>query len=103
MILVDTDVVSETFRPAPEPLVIEWLIRHDAEIALPSVTLAELAYGIEKIRPEQRAQRLERGLTAWYERFRDRVFSFTEAEAMAYGEIMGEAERRGRPMSIPTA
>lgn len=101
MILVDTNVISETLKPAPEPLVIEWLIAHDAELAIPTVTLAELAYGIERIRPEQRARRLARGLAEWRERFADRIFAFNERAAMGYGELMGRAARAGRPMTIP--
>lgn len=101
MILVDTNVVSETLKPAPEPLVIEWLIAHDAELAIPTVTLAELAYGIERIRPEQRSRRLFRGLMEWRERFADRILVFNERAAIVYGEIMGQASRAGMPMAIP--
>jgi hypothetical protein len=31
----------------------------------------------------------------------DRIFAFTEAAAMAYGEIMSAAARQGRPMTAP--
>ncbi len=96
-----TNVVSETLKPSLEPLVIEWLTAHDAELALPAVTIAELAYGIQRIRPDERAERLERGLEAWRQRFRDRIFAFDEPAALAYGALMGEASRQGNPMSIP--
>ncbi len=101
MIFLDTNVVSETLKPAPDPQVIDWLIAHDAELALPSMTLAEMAYGIARIRPEQRAERLARGLAAWRERFAGRIFPVDERVALSYGEIMGQAARSGRPMSIP--
>jgi predicted nucleic acid-binding protein len=81
--------------------VVDWLVRHDAELALPTVTIAEIAYGIRKIRPDQRAARLEEGLTAWRRRFVGRIFGFTESAALAYGEIMGDARRQGRVMSAP--
>jgi predicted nucleic acid-binding protein len=45
--------------------VIAWLVRNDAELALPTVTIAEIAFGIGKIRPDQRAARLEQGLASW--------------------------------------
>src|SRR6516164_3160988 len=41
-----------------------WLVRNDAELALPTVTIAQIAFGIGKIRPDQRAARLEQGLAA---------------------------------------
>ena len=101
MIFLDTNVVSETLNKKPESAVISWLARFDAELALPTVTIAEIAYGIEKIRPDQRAERLERGLSAWRQRFAGRIFGLTEEAALAYGAIMGRATRAGRPMSAP--
>ena len=101
MILLDTNVVSETPRKTPNPAVIAWLVRNDAELALPTVTIAEIAFGIGKIRPDQRAARLEQGLASWRHRFADRIFPFTEAAALAYGDIMSAALRQGRPMSAP--
>lgn len=101
MIFLDTNVVSETLKKVPNEAVIAWLVRHDAELALPTVTIAEIAFGIQKIRPDQRAERLEQGLSDWRRRFADRIFSLTEEAALAYGEIMGAASRQGRAMSAP--
>ena len=101
MIFLDTNVVSETLRKTPDPAVIAWLVRNDAELGLPAVTIAEIAFGIQKIYPDQRAGRLDRGLTDWRHRFADRIFGFTEAAALAYGDIMGAAFRQGRPMTAP--
>ncbi|HUB14943.1 MAG TPA: type II toxin-antitoxin system VapC family toxin [Acetobacteraceae bacterium] len=101
MIFLDTNVVSETLRKAPNPAVIAWLERHDAALGLPTVTIGEIAFGIRKIAPDERAARLERGLADWRHRFADRIFGFTEAAALAYGDIMAAALRQGRPMSAP--
>ncbi|TGU94688.1 type II toxin-antitoxin system VapC family toxin [Mesorhizobium sp. M00.F.Ca.ET.151.01.1.1] len=101
MIFVDTNVISESFKKAPNPAVLAWLVRNDAELALPTVTIAEIAFGIQKIRPDERADRLEQGLSQWRHRFADRIFGLTEEAALAYGEIMGFATRQGRGMSAP--
>lgn len=101
MIFLDTNVVSESLRKTPDPAVMAWLVRHDAEISLPTVTIAEVAFGIHKIRPDERADRLERGLAGWRHRFAGRIFALTEEAALAYGEIMGDAKRRGHGMSAP--
>ncbi|PDT07338.1 MULTISPECIES: type II toxin-antitoxin system VapC family toxin [unclassified Rhizobium] len=101
MIFLDTNVVSETLRKSPSEAVIAWLIRHDSELALPTVTIAEIAFGIQKIRPDQRAERLEQALSDWRRRFADRIFGLTEEAALAYGDIMGAAARQGRGMSAP--
>lgn len=76
-------------------------MRHDSQLALPTVTIAEIAFGISKIRPEERAKRLDEALKHWRRRFADRIFGFTEEAALAYGEIMGSAVRLGKPMSVP--
>ncbi len=57
--------------------------------------------GIQKIRPDQRAERLEKALSDWRRRFADRIFGLTEEAALAYGDIMGAAARQGRGMSAP--
>jgi len=101
LIFLDTNVVSETLKNKPDEAVIAWLTHHDAELALPTVTIGEIAYGIQKIRPDERADRLEKGLSDWRRRFADRIFGFTEEAALAYGDIMGAAGRQGREMSAP--
>lgn len=98
---LDTNAMSETLKRAPDSSVIAWLVRHDAELALPTVAVAEIAFGIQKIRPDQRADRLKEGLVCWRRRFSDRMFAFTEEAALAYGDIMGDAARQGRGMSAP--
>lgn len=101
MIFLDTNVISETLKKEPNEAVIAWLVRFDAELALPTVAIAEISFGIQKIRPDQRADRLEQGLHEWRHRFADRIFGLTEEAALIYGEIMGTAVRKGRGMSAP--
>lgn len=101
MIFLDTNVLSETLRKSPNPAVVAWLVQHDTELALPTVTIAEIAFGIQKILPDRRAARLERGLSDWRQRFADRIFGLTEEAALAYGDIMGSASRKGLGMSAP--
>ena len=101
MIFLDTNVISETLKKVPNEAVLAWLVRHDAELALPTVTIAEIAFGIQKIRPDERANRLESGLNEWRRRFADRIFPLSEEAALAYGRIMGDAAIAGRGMSAP--
>lgn len=101
MIFLDTNVVSESLRKNPDRSVLDWLARHDAELAIPTVTIAELAFGIAKIRPDERSELLQQGLDAWRRRFSDRIFPFTEEAALIYGEVMGAAARQGTTLSVP--
>jgi predicted nucleic acid-binding protein len=88
-------------RKSQSEAVVAWLLRHDAELALPTVTIAEIAYGIARIAADQRAARLERTLLEWRRRLADRIFGLTEEAALAYGDIMGSASRQGVGMSAP--
>lgn len=99
MIFLDTNVISETLKKTPNEAVLAWLERFEIELALSTVVIAEIAFGIQKIRPDQRADRLSEGLSEWRRRYADRIFGLTEEAALEYGEIMGTASRKGRPMS----
>ena len=85
MIFLDTNVVSETLKRTPDPAVTSWLARFDVELALSTIAIAEVAYGVEKIRPDQRSRRLERGLAEVRRHFADRIYPFTEHAAIIYG------------------
>lgn len=86
-------------RKSPHPAVLAWLAKNDDEIAVSSVAVAEMAFGIRKIPGDQRAKRLELHLLDWRRRYADRMFAFTEDAAMAYGDIMGKASLAGTQMS----
>ncbi len=38
-----------------------WLAQNDDSLAIPTVTIAEIAYGIAKIRPDERSDLLQSG------------------------------------------
>ncbi len=101
MIFLDTNVISESLRRAPSPTVMNWLAMNDDSLAIPTVTIAEIAFGIVKIRPDQRSDLLQSGLDAWRQRFTGRIFGLTEHAALVYGEIMGNAHRAGSALSAP--
>jgi predicted nucleic acid-binding protein len=58
--LVDANVLSEATKPAPDPKVLDWLRRHEREIAVDPIVLGEIQFGILLLAPGKRRQRLER-------------------------------------------
>lgn len=46
MILLDTNVLSELTRPAPSAQVVTWLAVNEPSLAVPTIALAEVRYGI---------------------------------------------------------
>ena len=102
MILVDTNVISETMRPAPEPKVIAWL---DAQVAetlyLSTISLAELLFGIAVL-PEGR-RKVPLGLDLVQKAalfFGERILPFDVEAANAYASLMARAERSGRKIEV---
>lgn len=98
MILLDTNVLSETLRPDPAERILAWIEAHDAELCLSAIVIAELMYGIFRVRPEERSPRWAKRIYGWRDRFRDRTFAFDDETADIYGRIMGNAKLEGRRM-----
>lgn len=90
MILVDTDVVSETMRRSPDPAVIAWLDAQAAEtMYLSAVSMAELLSGIAVL-PEGR-RKADLGLSLGARAaalFGGRVLLFDLAAAETYAAIV---------------
>lgn len=99
--LLDTNVVSEWAKPRPDPGVAAWLAEADEDrIHMSVVTLAELRYGIERLAPGARRQRLD----AWLgedlpARFEGRVLPIDAAVADACGRLLARTVAHGRPMA----
>ena len=50
MILLDTNVLAELTKPAAPERVADWLADNEQRLALSAVTLAELRFGIARLR-----------------------------------------------------
>lgn len=102
MIVLDTNVVSELMRAAPEPGVADWVDGLDVgEILLTAVTAAELMYGVARLPDGRRRRELRakvEGLLA--EDFRDRILPFDAPAATHYAEIVAGRERSGFQISM---
>jgi predicted nucleic acid-binding protein len=57
--LVDANVLSEATKPSPHPGVVEWLRRHEREIAVDPIILGEIRFGIHLLPTGSRRNRLE--------------------------------------------
>ena len=101
MILVDTNVISETLRQQPDPAVVRWMDAQSIEtLYLSAVTVAELRYGIAVLPEGRRRQVLHSGLEQSVRpRFEGRILPFEGAAAESYAELMAAARRRGRGVS----
>ena len=100
MILLDTNVISETMRPTPSPVVMDWLRQQLAiDLAISSVTIAEIRYGLARLPVSTRRREFEDKFRVFLARgFADRILPFTHEAADVYGELVASRERSGMPI-----
>ena len=102
MILLDTNIVSETMRQTPDPVVVAWLNEQISEtLYLSSVTLAELLFGILDLPEGRRKQQLSLAVDRYTALFRGRILEFDVAAAKQYAELAVLARKRGRGFPVP--
>ena len=98
MILLDTNIVSETLRRAPDESVVAWL---DAQppnsLYLCTPVLAELLFGVEKLSAGARKDRLRVAVERLEnDLYRDRILAFDLAAAKEYARIAAARAGGGR-------
>lgn len=105
MIILDTNIISELTRQAPEPRVVSWLDSLPAEeVGTTAVTAAELLYGVARMPASRRKRELAaavRGLLG--DELRDRILPFDEHCASRYADIVCGRETLGRPIGVADA
>ncbi len=103
MIIIDTNIISEMMKTSPNLKVISWIDKQDATLLyITTITIAEIAYGINVLPEGNRRRSLEDSFYKALEAaFKHRILSFDEAAAHLYGKVMGQRKLRGRPLSMP--
>src|SRR5215472_18161694 len=99
MIVVDTNVVSELMRPAPSPVVWDWVrAQRTSDLRTTAVTVAEIRYGLERLPAGQRKDRRLAVVGEVFGAFGDSILPFDAAAAEWYGRVVFHRESLGRPI-----
>lgn len=100
MFILDTNVVSELFRPVPEPAVESWLISADpVKLYVTSISKAESLLGVSTMLDGKRKQRLGEALRVFYEdRLQTPILAFGDREAEYFADLVLHRVRMGRPI-----
>lgn len=102
MIVLDTNVVSEAMKPAPDPSVRAWLDRQLADgLFLASPTVAEMLFGVASLPAGRRRQSLAAAVDGLIAMFRDRILPFDVEAARLYAELATRARKAGRGFPTP--
>jgi predicted nucleic acid-binding protein len=100
MIILDTNVVSEGWKPRPSIAVTSWLdAQVPQELYLCTPVLAELRYGVARLPSGKRRERIE----AWLNRleseiYRDRILPLDALAAAEFGRLAARRQQLGRRM-----
>jgi len=98
--LLDTCVLSELVKPAPDSAVLAWVdSRAENDLFIAAMTLGELRRGMAKLPTSRR----KRELSVWLENlqagFGQRVLPFTGDTAGYWGEMCARVEAIGKTMA----
>ena len=102
MIILDTNVISEPFKPKPDPAVMSWLDAQEPQtLYITTVSLAEMFAGVHKM-PEGRRradlhQLVENKIQSVFE---NRILAFDMPAAQAFGRVNADACAVGNPIAF---
>ncbi len=97
MIILDTNIISELQKPAPNKNVIAWLDKQEpTNLYLTALTAAELMYGAFSAPTGRRAAELQDAVAHIIEdQFRGRILPFDATAAHYYGMRMAGCKQSG--------
>lgn len=97
--LLDTCLISELVKPAPNENVIGWLNEVSSELLFISVlTIGEIHKGFNKSPESSRKRQLSTWLNTLVEEYAERMLPVDLKVAENWGYLQGNAENAGTPM-----
>jgi predicted nucleic acid-binding protein len=101
VIILDTNVVSELMKGAPDEAVRGWVAAQPAaSLYTTSITQAEILHGIALLPAGKRREALEAAAEAMFrDDFAGRVLAFGSDAARSYARVAADRRRAGRPIS----
>lgn len=105
MILLDTNVISDSSRPRPHPSVRNWFgVQRPSDLFICTPVLAELKYGVERLPHGTRRRYVEDWLRKIEnEGFSDRILTFSRQAAHEFGRILHHRTSGGKPIGTMDA
>ena len=104
MIVLDTNVISEMFRPHPNARVVSWL-ESLTDAAVTAVTVGEILGGVKRLPAGRRRTALVTAVDSVIAEYRaaQRILPFDDRAASAYAEVLIRREQAGMRISTSDA
>ena len=100
--LLDTNVISELTRNAPNSQVIKFLSEQN-DLWLPSIVIHEIEYGLRLLPPGWRRDRLYAMQSSIVSLYDDRILPLDRASAEWAAQFRAEARRAGHTLDLGDA
>ena len=98
--LLDTCVISELVKPAPNRKVVDWLSEMPSEaLFLCTITIGEVRKGLTKLPDSGKKERLTLWLNTLLIEYNEQILSIDLMVCENWGVLQGNAEKAGAPMS----
>lgn len=96
--LVDANVLSEPTKSFPNAEVVQWLKKHEQEIAVDPIILGEIRFGILLMRSGKRRREMEQ----WFARGAARIFCipWEKETGLRWAELIADLKNSGRSMPV---
>lgn len=104
MIVLDTNVVSEAMKPAPDPCVMWWLPSVPAaSVRLTVVTVAELLKGVFQLPEGRRRDSVQERVDLALAAYNGKLLDMDARTAPYFADIVAKRDREGRPIGVMDA
>jgi len=90
--LLDTNIVSETSKPNPDPKCLAWLEARRGQCVLSAITLAEIRYGVERLPEGKRKAAVATEFQFLVEDYAGCFLDFDAPSATEWGRYAAELE-----------
>ena len=96
--LVDANVLCEATKPSPNPHVLTWLDRHEADLVVNPVILGEIRFGILLLPTGQKRRKLER----WFQEGLAGLpcLPWDLPTGFRWAELLAQLRQTGRSMPV---
>ena len=103
MILVDTNIWSELTKQQSDPRVLAWLAKHEPDLRLSVIVIAEIRTGYELPRARQIRPMLELWLDGLIAAYSDRTEAFDTRDAQIYGQLAAQRTEGSNTLDLQLA
>ena len=97
--LLDTNVISELTKVAPEPRVLAFLSEQQ-DLWLPAIVMYELEFGLQILPQGRRREQLRTLQSSILNEYGDRIISIGRREAEMTAILQAEARRSGHTINL---